>query len=152
MKNKKLTDKEWNDFVKEMLKTFATGALSGHGDNAKAAKALGLSVSAVEQMKSSGKGSPKSWIKLAAYKANLSPDEIRSFFKNIPGILKQIKPMSEVDGLFEEFKKSYSNQEIAALLQLMIAKREVEDFVGVNIKVSKKKTAKKKTTRRKKSK
>ena len=104
-----------------------------------------MSLSTIEQMKSYGKGSLKTWIKLVVYKAGLSPDEIRSFVDNFPSLLKEIKPLSEIDRLFEELKRKYDSQEVAALLQLLLTKREVEEFVGIKIKVSKnKKTSKKK--------
>jgi hypothetical protein len=148
MVKKTLSEKEWDQFVKELFKSFASSSLPNRGDNAKAAKALGLSVSAIEQMKSMGKGSTKSWVKLAAYDAELSQAEIRELFENLPSLLKSIRPLSEIDHLFEEFKMKYDTQEIAAMLQLMISKREVEDFIGVDIKVSKKKTAKRLTKKK----
>jgi len=133
---KALTEKEWDQLIREMFKNLARNVLPERGDNPKAAKALGLSISAIEQMKSSGKGSPKSWVRLMAHGANLGPEEIHSFFTNFPGLLKDIKPLSEVDQLFEKLKASYDSQEIAALLQLLLAKKEVEDFLGLKIKVS----------------
>lgn len=139
MSKKKISERDWDKFVKELLKSFAGSTLSDRGDNIRAAKALGLSLSAIEQMKSMGKGSTKSWIKLAAYNSNLSSQELIKIFENLPGILKSVRPISEVDRLFEELKSNYSSQEIAAMLQLMLSKRAVEKFVGVDIKVSKKK-------------
>ena len=139
-----INGKEWDYFIRELCKTFAHSALPERGDNVKAAKALKMSLSAVEQMKSYGKGSFKAWIKLAVYKSNLSQDEIKSFFDNFPNLIKEIKPMLEIDHLFEEIKRKHDGQEIAALLQLLLAKREVEDFVGVKVKVSREKRARQK--------
>ena len=139
MSKKALSEKEWDHFVKNLLKSFANKALPERGDNQKAAKALKLSVSAIEQMKSSAKGSTKSWIKLMSYMAKLSPEEIRDFFENYPSLLKQAKPLSDLDILFEEAKQKYDHQELGALLALLISKKEIEDFVGVKIKVSKSK-------------
>ena len=139
MTRRVLSEKEWENLVRELFKSFAHSSLPNRGDNVKAAKALKVSLSTIEQMKSYGKGSLKTWIKLASYRANLSPDEVRAFFNNFPGLLKEIKPLSDVDRLFEEIKKQYNSQEIAALLHLLLSKRDVEKFVGINIKVSKRK-------------
>ena len=136
---KKISEKEWDTFVKETLKSFAYSAMPNRGDNVKTAKALGISKSAVDQMKSHGKGSPKTWFKLMAHHAGLSPEEISSLFTNFPSLLKEVKPLSELDLLFEELKKNYTKNEIAAWLKLLISKKEIEDFIGVNIKVSSKK-------------
>ena len=145
MTRRSLNEKEWDTLVRELFRSFAHSALPDRGDNIKAAKALKMSLSTIEQMKSYGKGSLKTWIKLVVYKAGLSPDEIRSFVDNFPSLLKEIKPLSEIDRLFEELKRKYDSQEVAALLQLLLTKREVEEFVGIKIKVSKnKKTSKKK--------
>ena len=74
-----------------------------------------------------------------AHHAGLSPEEISSLFTNFPSLLKEVKPLSELDLLFEELKKNYTKNEIAAWLKLLISKKEIEDFIGVNIKVSSKK-------------
>ena len=149
MNKKTLTEKEWDKLVKDLLKSFVHSVLPNWGDNPKAAKALNMSLSAIEQMKSIGRGSPKTWIKLAAYQAGLSPNEIKSFFSELPTFLKVAKTFSEMDHLFEEIKKKYESQEVVALLQLLLAKREIEESLGINVKVSKKKKASKKTSKKK---
>lgn len=141
MARKAITEREWTSFVRALLKNFALTALSKHGDNAKAAKSLRISRSAVDQMKSTGKGSPKTWFKLFAYHAELSPKEIESFFQNFPSLLKEIKPLSDLDELYEEVKRQYPHQEIAGILRLMLSKRRVEEFADVNIKVTPRKKA-----------
>jgi hypothetical protein len=134
--DQRIGDKEWNSFVKDLLKSLASSALPRRGDNIKAAQALGVHKSTIEQMKSQGKGSLVTWFKLAAYHGKLSPSEIRSFFKNYPTLLKGLGPISEVDSLFESVKKKYSTQELAAWLKLLTSKSEVEDLVGVNLRAA----------------
>ena len=150
MAKKVLTEKDWNNLTKEVVKSFAYSLFPERGDNIKVAKALNMSLSAIEQMKSLGKGSLKTLLKTAVYKTGLSASEIKSLFSNFSVILKEAKPLSELDCLFEELKRKYKMHEIAALLQLLLAKRDVEEFVGIKIRVTQNKKTKKKSGKKRK--
>ena len=144
MAKRYLTESEWDSYIRDMLKSFAQSALPERGDNIRASKALKLSISAIEQMKSSGKGSIKSWFKLVAYYTNMSTEDMQDFLVKTPTLLQSVGPSSELDQLFEKVKKEFDTQEIAALLQLLLAKRKIEKVAGVKIKVSRNKATTKK--------
>ena len=110
-------------------------------------------LSAIEQMKSLGKTSLKTLLKLAVYKAELSPNKIKSSLNNFPALLKGAKPISYVDGLFKELKRKYDSKEVVSLLQFLLAKRDIERLLGIKIKfIQNKKKASKKTLKKKKKK
>ena len=144
MAKRYLTENEWDNYIRDMLKSFAQMALPERGDNIRASRALKLSISAIEQMKARGTGSIRSWFKLMAYHTNMSPETIQDFFVKVPTLLQTIGPASELDELFEKVKREFDSQEVAALLQLLLAKRKIEKAANVQIKISRNQPKKKK--------
>lgn len=133
-----MDEKKVDLLIRESLKTFAQMALSKRGDNLRASETLKISKSTIEQMKSSGKGSVTTWIKLFTLYANISPAELENFLTCLPTLIKDLKPESKLDNLFEQVKSKYTEQEVASMLKLFLSKKEVESFLGVDVKLTSK--------------
>lgn len=142
-KTVKLSDTEWNKLVNEGLKKLAVSTTKKRGDAAKLAKVLNKSRSSIVQMKTMAKGSTVSWIRLLLHKAGLNDSQAKEIIENFDSILSSVSPPSQLDKLFERLKELYSEQEIAALLRILISKSTVEEFLGLKKPTKKKKNLKK---------
>lgn len=128
--------KAWSASIRAFLIDFAKTATKERGATEKAAKALGVSRSAIEKMKITGQGSVESWIKLAAFKANLDEQQLKYFLENSQQILAGISPPSAFDKLWDDLKASYPAQELTAWARLLLSKKKVEDDLGITVKAS----------------
>lgn len=143
MSKTSLSKSQWSTLIRDALKNLAQSATVERGSIERAAEALHLSRVAIEKMKSDGMGSVESWIKLVAFKAQLSETEVRRLLMNPSLLVKGVGNADPLDGLFAQVKREIPTQELAAWLRLLLAKKQVEEHVGVQIKVTTKASAKK---------
>lgn len=133
---KSMESKAWSASIRAALIDFAKEATRERGATEKAAKALGVTRSAIEKMKITGQGSVESWLKLAAFKADLDEKQLRFFLDNLQQILSDVTPPSALDKVWEELKASYQDQELAAWAKLLLSKKKVEDELGITVKAT----------------
>jgi len=143
--NDKLTDVEWESLVRSFIQTIAQLATRNPGAAAKLARAANLSKSSIAQMKSTGKASPVSFIRVASFLAGLSDKQAKDLLENPGSILKNLEPESEVQVLFNDVRKYYADNELAAWLKLLRDKHRVETNLGISVtaKVTRSKARKK---------
>lgn len=134
--DEQLTDAEWNQLVRHFIQTVAQQATRNHGAAAQVASATNLSKSAITQMKRTGKASLVSFIRVAAYLANLTDRQTKSLLENPASILKNLEPASEIETLFSEIRGYYSDNELAAWLKLLKSKHQVESDLGITVKAA----------------
>lgn len=132
----KLTDAEWDQLVRNLIQTVAQLATRNHGAATNVARAANLSKSAIAQMKRTGKASTVSFIRVAAHLAGLSDKQAKSLLENPGSVLKNLEPASEIETLFNEIRKYYSDNELAAWLKLLKSKHQVEADLGISVKAS----------------
>lgn len=131
-----ISEQEWNELAREFAKKYARSVLPDKGDNIRAAEVLNMSISSVEQMKISGKGSIKTWFKLMAFDANISPVELKNLVNSASTIFKNSKPMSDIENQFEKLKENFSSNELSAYFRLLLSKKEIEKSFQVKINIS----------------
>lgn len=136
----KLTDAEWDHLVRNLIQMVAQLATRNHGAAAGVARATNLSKSAIAQMKRTGKASPVSFIRVAAHLAGLTDKQAKVLLENPGSILKNLEPSSDIESLFSEVRKYYSDNELAAWLKLLKSKHQVESDLGITVKASISKT------------
>lgn len=134
MSKEKLTKERWSKAIRTALKVLATKATEERGSIDEAAAATFLSRASIEKMKSRGSGSVESWIKLATYRSGLSASEVINLFEKLPDLLSHLQKQDQLDHLFAQLRQGYPDQELAAWMQLLLAKQKVEDFIGVTLK------------------
>jgi len=117
-------DAEIREFLKHLAETVIPTRSKTKSD---VSKALGLSSSAVEQMRIYGHGSIVSWLKLVMYKYNLSTDQVQKFFEDYKAIVTNANPVQEVDKLYQEAKNHFSDEDLFVWLRLLLAKQQIED-------------------------
>ncbi len=132
----KLTDAEWDQLVRNLIQTVAQLATRNHGAAANVARSANLSKSAIAQMKRTGKASTVSFIRVAAHLAGLSDKQTKGLLENPGSVLKNLEPASEIETLFNEIRKYYSDNELAAWLKLLKSKHQVEADLGISVKAS----------------
>lgn len=135
-----LSDEEWDRLVRQLIQTVAQLATRNHGALTKVARATNLSKSAIAQMKTTGKASPVSFIRVAANLAGLTDTQARTLLSNPTSILKNLEPISDVETLFSEVRALYDDNELAAWLKLLRSKNQVETDLGISVKASMKKS------------
>jgi len=132
----KLSDVEWDQLVRTLIQTVAQLATRNHGAAASVARATNLSKSAIAQMKRSGKASPVSFLRVAAHLAGLTDKQAKALLENPGSVLKNLEPASEIETLFSEVRKYYTDNELAAWLKLLKSKHQVEADLGITVKAS----------------
>jgi hypothetical protein len=138
--DEKLTDAEWDHLVRSLIQTVAQLATRNHGSATSVARAANLSKSSIAQMKKTGKASPVSFIRVAAHLAGLNDRQAKALLENPSSVLKNLEPASEVETLFNEIRKYYSDNELAAWLKLLRSKHKVESELGITVNASVNKT------------
>ncbi len=126
----------WSNSIRTALIDFAKSALRERGDTDRAADFLGVSRSAIDKMKDTGLGSVESWVKLAAFKTKLDKKRTQYILENLSQVLAGVESPSGIDQIFEDLKSSFSDQELAAWMKLLLSKKRVEDEIGITIKAS----------------
>lgn len=130
--------------IRESLKQFAKIAVRERGEIDRAAAALGLSRSAVEKMRLSGRGSVDAWIKLLAFRAGIEDEDFPTFITACQRAFGRIKPVDPIDTIIDELRSAYSASELAAWAKLLLAKKRIEDELGISIRASIRSKSKKK--------
>lgn len=141
--NDKLTSEQWEELVRGFLKKLLFSITKNRGDSVLLAKAIDKSMSFLAEMKSSGAGTVVTWIRVMAYKAGLSDKKAQQLLENPVRIFRNIEPPSLIEELFAKVKARYSEDEIIGWLKLLLTKFEIEDKLGLTIRVASKKTSKK---------
>ncbi|MEZ4742814.1 MAG: hypothetical protein R3B45_10260 [Bdellovibrionota bacterium] len=134
MSDKPLTKAEWSKLIRDSLRYFAQSVIKERGAIEKTAVALDLSRASIEKMKSNGTGSVESWIKLAVHSAKMPPEKTKYVLTQLTSIVDQLNPPDELDLLFQETKKNFDRNELAAWMTLLLAKRKVENQLGIDVK------------------
>ncbi len=131
--NNKLTNTEWNSLVRTFIQTVAKLATRNPGEATALSRATDLSLSAITQMKNTGKASPVSFIRVAAFLAGLTDQQTKNLLENPGSILKNLEPTSEIETLFNEVRAYYNDNELAAWLKLLKSKHLVESQLGITV-------------------
>lgn len=155
--SKKSFDREsWDSLLRRMLMKFAQIATKERGEIEKVCKALSLTRSSVQKMKSDGSGSVISWLLLYVYHSGMTQEQFSEWLETSDSMFGQLAEESHVDALFGVLKSRYTEEEVANMLRFCISKREVEEYIGMNVNLvttsEPKKTAQKsvsKTSRKK---
>jgi hypothetical protein len=137
-----LSDAQWDELVREFLKKLAQTATRNRGSATHVARALNKSMSAVTEMKSSGKGSVVSWVRLAKHLTGMSDVEAQRLLEDPSAILRSLEQPSEIESLFSEVRRHYTDLELAAWLKLLLAKSKVEADLGIQVRATLQKTPK----------
>lgn len=139
---KALTDAEWDQLVRGLIRTVAQLATRNRGTLTKVAQATNLSKASIANMRKTGKASVISFIRVAAYFAGLADDDAKDLLENPSSILKNLEPASEIESLFSEVRKVYTDNELAAWLKLLKSKHQVESELGITVKAALRKRSK----------
>jgi hypothetical protein len=134
--DEKLSDAEWDQLVRSLIQTVAQLATRNHGAAASVARAANLSKSAIAQMKRTGKASPVSFIRVAIHLAGLTDKQAKALLENPGSVLKNLEPASEIETLFNDVRKYYTDNELAAWLKLLKSKHQVESDLGITVKAA----------------
>lgn len=132
----KLTDAEWNQAVRNLIQAVAQVATKKRGSIAQVAKAANISESAIKQMKATGKASTVTLIRVAAHLAGLTDKQAANLIENPESLLKQVEPVSELENLFNQMRRQYSDNELAAWFKLLHSKNVVEEHLGISVSAS----------------
>ncbi len=145
MTEKKLTAVEWDSLIRNFWCNLTRSITSGHGRSQKLATAIGVTRQAISDMRAGRSlGSVTSDTRMLFYQAGLSDEEAKKILENPHIIIKGIETPSIIDGLFQELKNTYSENELTAWMKLLISKRKVEESLGIEIKARTKKMPKQK--------
>ncbi len=139
-----LTDADWEQLVRHLIQNIAQRATRNRGSTVTVARATNLSLSAIAQMKGTGKAGPVSFIRVAMHLAGLTDKQAKYILQNPSFILKNLGPSSELENLFNEIRQYYSDNELAAWLKLLKSKHQVEKELGITVKASVSKKQKRK--------
>jgi hypothetical protein len=141
-KEKKLSDKEWNDLVRGFLKKLAKSATPKRGDAVKASHAINKTVGTIGDMKVRAKGSVVSWFRLAMFKVGIPDEEAKKLLQDPEALIQKIEklgPPDIIDELLAEVLKVYSKNEVIAWLKLLLTKAHVEESLGLKPSLENKK-------------
>lgn len=137
-----LTDAEWDQLIRGLIRTVAQLATRNRGTLTKVAQATNLSKASIANMRKTGKASVVSFIRVAAYFAGLGDSEAKELLENPGSILKNLEPASEIESLFNEVRRVYADNELGAWLKLLKSKHQVESDLGISVKAAVKKRPK----------
>ena len=137
-----LTDAEWDQLVRGLIRTVAQLATRNRGTVTKLAHATNLSKASIANMRKTGKASIVSFVRVAAFFAGLNDREAKALLENPGSILKNLEPASDIETLFDDVRKLYSDNELAAWLKLLKSKHTVESDLGITVKASVRKSDK----------
>lgn len=123
--------------IRLILKNLAASVIPTRAKVKEAAAVIGMAETSLEQMRIYGKGSVVSWVKLALYKYDLTPNNLERILSGHRAATPKLEELDATDRVYQEVKRRFSDDELYAWLKLLVAKYEIEKELKVRKKKKK---------------